>query len=50
MFSNQTIGLAPPGIGGVLTKQEDEVIIHVTYVSGDVSLPGSVENEHNEKV
>jgi hypothetical protein len=50
MFSNQTIGPAPPGIGGVLAKQEDEVIIHVTDVSGDVSLPGSVENEHNEKV
>jgi hypothetical protein len=54
MFSNQTIGPAPVGIGGVLTGSKD-VILHVapetTDISGnlvDESLPGST--DHNDKL
>ena len=56
MFSNQTIGPAPPGIGGVLPGPKGpDLILHVVDETVDTSgnltedeLPGSV--EHNDKV
>ena len=54
MFSNQTIGLAPPGISGVLAVPKEDLILHVVDETVDTSgtlvedLPGSV--EHNDKV